>query len=1044
MVLLAIALLAGCSRTRYRLRADRETYGVLEEKTRCAPWRLPTSFSVYPDPQSRFFDSSCLDDPALPIPAPKLFSYCLPELPARDPRRFRPEVAPQANTPDTNDTRAYPGIQGQSPATEPKPLDSRGELIPLPLVDPADAEQPAASLVAPQLANVRLVSYAESNTNPADSTQLSQTITEPNVMSELTNEFGARDDEQGLRVVPVPGEVWNSLPDTCLSRMLEFSSIRSEYQRSFQRAPASAVRDSSPRLALEDILELALINSREYQSQKEQLYTTALRLTLERYAYDLKFSPFGNGTSLNYEHNRTGGQTVNRLGIPTALQLEKTLASGGDILLRFANNVVLTFNRGAGGLGPGFTSEVSSELIGQFSQALLQRDIVFESLTQSERDVVYAARTFARFRKEFFRDLATQYYQLLLTYRDIEIDAQDYFSNLRGFLQAGAEYRAGRLPRFQVDQFEQDALSSRSRLISSCNNLESSFDRLKLGIGLPPETPINLDLNELELLTLRDETTVARELVRRAQRNLASERLLEEPDDNVLLNGAIDLTRRTIALLDLREQLDGAEDAARGLRQLWAELRVREAMILVNFNREVLDTDNRATPPAPPLRIFQRGMDVIDSQLRVVQRQLDWVALLDIEQSEPPWPTIQRALAELSVRYDDLRAELAQAVEDRDLDRIPVLVSRSVDLLADVDRLAQQTARFVQDVATQSGVGQLFTVEILNRIDEVIATSQRFLDEDTEGLVPIQLDMDDAMLTALVQRFDLMNQRGALADQWREIKLAGDDLRSILNLNAGFEIRTDPTTNQPFNFTFDESRATLGLAFDAPLNRKTQRNDYRRALINYNSALRSLMGLEDAIKVGVRDDLRQLQLDREQYAIAVASAALASERVVSTRLQLRLGVQNVAARDVLESQQAYTASLSAVAREHIGYILDRIELFLDLELLEVDESGFWPELYNDDFEPLPNWQYPVDAGPAYGCLPPYLWYSECMRRMEYVPFGQAEILSCPTQPTATFAANENQANESPPSADPIDTAPAAPNAFESAPEVSDLDYVPGP
>jgi hypothetical protein len=298
------------------------------------------------------------------------------------------------------------------------------------------------------------------------------------------------------------------------------------------------------------------------------------------------------------------------------------------------------------------------------------------------------------------------------------------------------------------------------------------------------------------------------------------------------------------------------------------------------------------------------------------------------------------------------------------------------------------------------------------------------------------------MLTALVQRFDLMNERGALADQWRQIKLAGDDLRSILNLNAGFDIRTDPDTNRPFDFTFDESRATLGLTFDAPLNRKAQRNAYRLTLLDYNNALRNLIGLEDTIKVDVRDDLRALQLDREQYDIAVASAALASERVVSTRLQLRLGVQNVAARDVLESQQAYTASLSAVARQHIGYILDRIQLFLDLELLEVDDGGFWPEVYNDDYEPLPNWEYPVNAGPAYGYLAPYVWYSHGMRRMEYVPFGQAEILSCPTLPSS--ATNDENSDATLRSDANVGMATPPAGEVESTRDGSETESVPGP
>jgi hypothetical protein len=43
----------------------------------------------------------------------------------------------------------------------------------------------------------------------------------------------------------------------------------------------------------------------------------------------------------------------------------------------------------------------------------------------------------------------------------------------------------------------------------------------------------------------------------------------------------------------------------------------------------------------------------------------------------------------------------------------------------------------------------------------------------------------------------------------------------------------------------------------------------------------SAMQLEDTIKLEVRDDLRDLQLDREQYSIAIASAALATSECVA-------------------------------------------------------------------------------------------------------------------------------------------------------------------
>jgi Arc/MetJ family transcription regulator len=292
------------------------------------------------------------------------------------------------------------------------------------------------------------------------------------------------------------------------------------------------------------------------------------------------------------------------------------------------------------------------------------------------------------------------------------------------------------------------------------------------------------------------------------------------------------------------------------------------------------------------------------------------------------------------------------------------------------------------------------------------------------GLAPIKIDVDDAMLTALVQRFDLMNQRGALADAWRTIKLAGDDLKSVLNLRATQTVSTRADVNRPFDFTFDESQSRFALTLDTPVNRRAQRNAFRGSLIDYQAALRDLIGAGDEIKLAIRNDLRQLQLDREQYTIAVASAALAYERVVSTRLQLNLGVADVATRDFLESQQAYTTSLNAVAALHIGYVVNRIRLFVDLESLEVDENGFWPRLYDEQHQPAPHYQLPPHARPAYGELVPGLWYSRKMKRMLKVPNGQAGVYR--DGPTDQQPAQQQPAQLKVPT--PVEEIPAPPAA----------------
>ncbi len=288
-------------------------------------------------------------------------------------------------------------------------------------------------------------------------------------------------------------------------------------------------------------------------------------------------------------------------------------------------------------------------------------------------------------------------------------------------------------------------------------------------------------------------------------------------------------------------------------------------------------------------------------------------------------------------------------------------------------------------------------VQLANNEDELDIIAQsvfEWVDEQgllsAEGLVPVEVDVDEAMLTALVQRLDLMNKRGELADRWRAIKLRGDDLKSILNVRATQSLRTPIGENQPFDFSFDDSTTTLGLEFDTPLNRRVERNLFRLALIDYNAALRSVIEAEDLIKLQIRDNVRDLDLDRNQYEIAIASAALAYERVVSTRLQLiTSGSGNITARDFLEAQQDYSTSLNAVAGFHINYIRNRIDFFMSLEQLQIDRLNYWPELRNDKYPFIPNLDFRGTSPHAYGELSRGPWYSKCLRRMETVPSGEA-------------------------------------------------------
>lgn len=908
------------SRETHRFNADAESYSIVDEKKTGTPWDLPFVFSIQPDPRSRLYDGSNPDDPDLPEPGPHLYSYELPPLTPR-PRRFSAIRADELSLPS-----------------------------------PAPDEANAGSGI------IRTAAQADDTDSP-------------DAMGRVT--IG------GLKIQPVPTQYWEAVPPACLARMLEFESIRIEYRRTYGRDAPASLRDPSRKLTLDDIVEVGQINGRNYQTQKESLYRAALALTLERFDYELKLSTGGNGVGVNNRHARTGGATTDTLSVLPGVQMDKMLSTGGALLTRFANDVVLTFN------GPdGFAADVSSDLVFELSQSLLQRDVLLNPLIQSERNVVYAARDYARFRKQFFFELANQYYDLLSTYRRIEIDSQNYFSLVRNFEQAQAEVRSGiqSAPnQVAVDQFEQSMLGGRRGLITTCNGIERDFDQLKLNIGLPTEMPVNLDLSELEHLTLRDEVEVAGERARRWVGRLELRRNRQPLDRREILNASVFLAERMIAWLELQKQQRKDTPDLPPLADLAARLRVDQARLNGDLAMQDLEKARTALPPTPPILLHQWTMNVVDQRIILLVRQVQFAEQLNMDRDWIDATTqqvrdFQQQVDRLHDRLSELLVQAQEAGQELKLtEPIQALRLDAETLLDTINEAVDSADEFIAVLSPQAEPAAALR-HATESADSLLATGQRLLQAAGLGLVPVAISPDEAMATALVQRLDLMNQRGFLADDWRNVKLAGDDLRSVLNLGARQTIRT--RDNRPFEFDLKESTTNLDLQLDLPFNRLAQRNAFRRTLIDFQAGRRQLMEFEDrTIKFNIRNELRDLELARVQYPISVAQAALAAEQVTSIRLSLSLGIPNVRIPDLLDALDDSRNALISVANARIGYIVQRSRFALDLEQMQLDESGFWPEIYDENYQPQPRLEYPVDAGMTYGDLPDFLCISDSIRRM---------------------------------------------------------------
>ncbi len=778
---------------------------------------------------------------------------------------------------------------------------------------------------------------------------------------------------EGLRIHPIPPDYWDALPRACLARMLEVESVVEEYRLAYEEEPPETLLDAAPRLSLANIVELALLNSREYQTRKEILYRAALALTLERFEFVPQFSPFGNGVDADYTITRspaTGGDRVESSSIGSGAAGEALLATGGTAIARFANDIVLTFD------GPGgWSKEISSELLFELSQSLFQRDVRLNPLVQSERDLVYAARDFARFRKEFFFQFANQYYGLLREYRGIEIEAQNYFSLVRTFRQAQAEVGLGvqrSTTPVEADQFEQSMLSGRSDLISTCNRLERALDSLKLSMGIPTETPINLDLSELQLLTLRNQIEVTGERARRWRARVLERRQRDNPNRDEVLNGNIFLLERLLEWVRLRWRLGFEVEQRAALELSLALARVdlarAEHVRALAALAEVRDSEL----PVPIILIFQRTRDVVATLFRVAELQIP-LALARGRTADEVEPLGERRAA-LFARDAALGERVAEVLRDLQSDDLSGLVNDVEGIRTELEALIGELDQLAErDPARENLETTLAETDLL------VATLDALFEGAELGLAPVDISARDAMRTALVQRLDLMNERWRLADDRRDVKIAADDLKSVLDLNASHSIGS--RDRKPLKFTSHDSQTRLSLSFDLPLNRRSQRNVYRRALIDYHAGRRSLMELEDAIKFDIRDGLRTLEETRIQYPIAVTQAGLAAEQVISVQLQLTLGFERVRGTDLLDALQSSRRALISVANARIGYLVDRAQFALDLELMEIDSAGMWTAIDDPSYRPEPNVAYPENAGPAYGDIPKYVFVSREIRSM---------------------------------------------------------------
>ncbi len=658
----------------------------------------------------------------------------------------------------------------------------------------------------------------------------------------------------------------------------------------------------------ETAILLALLHSRDYQGEREDLYLSALDVTQQRFRFDNQFS-LGNRTQRTLVGPDRNGRTEN--ATLTDGEIFRRTATGGELVLGLANSVLWDIS----GSSDAVLSSVVNFGVVQPLLRFSARDFVLEELSQSERDLLANVRRMKQFQQGFYietiagRTVATGptsgspglgsaplvagspssggaggFLGLLQNRQQIRNQEASVSALQDSLAQLQAAFDAGRISnRLQVDQARQALYNGQSRLLTSYASFDSSVDSYKVSLGLPPDMDVMIEDTLLEQFELVD--PLISQLQSRVARILDSLRLRRK------ISSAEILDQQLEKLGELQPVIDRQIERARGdLQLLQQNLPERRSQMERLMGR-------------PELQNVRMDPALFDADI------------------------LEGLSGQLSKSLDALEEKIAATM-------------KNLAALREVPPTEDQLDRARGNVVSVTTGLSSHLLEL-----SLIQASARL---ESVTLTPIDLEMELAYSLAEDHRLDWMNARAGLVDAWRQIAVDQEALKTGLNLIVSGDVPT--VGDDAFDFRGDSGRLQFGLELDTPLRRLIERNNYKATLIDYQRARRSYMLFEDRVSQSLRNTLRIVQLSQLNFEVRRAAVRVAIAQVDLARLRLNeppkpgeRGAQFGAttARDLVSALGDLLDAQNDFLGVWVNFEVLRMLLDFELGTMRLDEQGLW-------------------------------------------------------------------------------------------------------
>jgi hypothetical protein len=739
-------------------------------------------------------------------------------------------------------------------------------------------------------------------------------------------------------------------------------------------------------LNLENVTELGFLNSPQFQTERENLYLSALAVTAERFAFIAQ--PFVTEQLLRQYVGRQvsgTGTPLNNWVANTTAGFTKAFSTGALVLFNFANQTVYN-------LGKNPTTSISTINFDAIQPFLAGggRAVALEPLTQAERDLVYAIRQFYRFRQEYYAFFAVGQstgfipgvgagvvsllpstvaqpapfvpnaftLPLVVNPATVQVSPQpalgpilnsgvlitpqgylssilertvlfNFYKNIQAyqrFLRIFDRWLEGGLVNLvQRGLIEQTLLRAYESILGSQLNFRVSLDQLKQQLGVPLTVPIDIAPGPLQPMI----------------------NIVEAYEKNFINH------QRVVGNADLY----GAPEEARLLRQRFRRLLEQTPLLRGTRARAFILRRLSYWENFAKDRAWNERFRALEAEREKLFVPLSKIRIKEAESTEPLPKEEQDRRDALKFELDMVEYELAVSIYER-------------EDWTKLEQAVQKRRAREQFFAAHRVFLTVVDHAYVERLENFKEMWPELLPVRAKGVDVMAAPEDEAFLAVqqacFENRVDLMNVRAQLTDAWRKIRVAANALMGTFNVD--YHMTSTTPAGKALPFAFAGSRTTHQLIFTGqlPLVRILQRNNYRSTLINFQQSRRSLFQFEDQLLFNVRFDLRNLrilantyqrvekrqielaymQVDQALQAFSQPQAPPGADVILQGLVgpiarPPQIGDPAALTNQLISTQNSLVAAQNDLYTVWIGYQIYRTNIYRDMGIMPLDNRGVW-------------------------------------------------------------------------------------------------------